>query len=162
VSFFDRFRSGDPPPPPPVKDPVFGEIDPTDDGGWDSLTFFEPVKDDVIVTGPEAMPTGRQRQLFLELKDRYAALQAAIGRCLFELYRPHLASAAERNQPAPRTPEEMLTLTVLNSVEFGAHDEMRLGYGFRGDEDVDGPVFTVRILGWQPTGESVDMDDAEA
>jgi hypothetical protein len=158
VGLFDRFPPPGQPPQTP-DDPVFGEIEPTDDGGWEAYTLFEPVEDDISVVGPDAEPTEAQRHLFLQLKERYPALSKTIARCLFKLYRPHLATADEAGRPKPKSPDEMLTLTGLNWIEFGSAGEMRLGYGFRDDDDVLGPVFTIRILGWQPTGESVDMSD---
>jgi len=160
VGLFDRFRPPDQPPPLP-DDPVFGEIERTDDGGWGAYTLFEPVEHDISVIGPDAEPTDEQRHLFLQLKERYAVLSKSIARCLFELYKPHLATADDAGRPRPKSPDEILTLTGLNWIEFGSGGEMRLGYAFRDDDDVVGPIFTIRILGWQPTGESLDLEDGE-
>jgi hypothetical protein len=139
-----------------LADPVFGQVWSPDGVHWHGKVTFLPVSReiDVMVTSDGDRPGDRERATFLELCERYNAMLPTLAEALYELYMPDKGGA--RNQPPdPSGPADMLSLTQLGGVVVGPGDTLRLFLGFVPGAAWDEATFTIRVVNWQPIGESL-------
>lgn len=139
-------------------DPLFGEVRYDGKGAWVGSIAFAPVADTIsilVASGVEG-PTDGHREAFRELTQRYDDLSPAIATALFELFSPYLREPRAGRFPKPASPDAIWGMTILDWVLVEGESRLKLGYGFIDGSGWDDAMFTVKIEGWVPTGESLD------
>lgn len=142
----DRWR------PKPLEDPVFGNllfIRANEHAGsyWEGRGKFEPLGADIeyFIAADETGPGERQRELYRRIEAKFESMFATLAPVLRREYEAHV------NLPCPSKIADAFRLNSLSIPEKEAEDmEWEMDFSCSDSEDW---LFTVRMRGWEPTGD---------
>jgi hypothetical protein len=142
-----------------IADPVLGVLEADRSDTWRGTVHFGGAGREIqLIVGTAGEPSDAQRQAFRELERRYGALRSELGAALFELWKPCLDEYPADHIPSlPRSAQEMLSSTNLETIWIDRDAHLMLSFGFAVDGIWDDACLNITLDDWVPRPAGIDV-----